>query len=582
MQFGRVQGWRRSTAMLGMVCLTVALAGCPTPAPPDSPPDTPPPPTTVSVTVQGQGTVDQQVDGTTATLTANPEPGWNFDRWSGQIQSTDNPLTVTVSEVTSIEAIFVELEPPPGQPTPPVIADGDGDGVPDANDDCPDTASGASVDSRGCAANQPDADQDGVTDDLDRCPRTPAGTAVDATGCPDATLDSDGDGVNDDVDACSGTVPGATVDDTGCAASQRDTDGDKVADNLDECPDTPPNTAVDPRNGCATAPPGGGGGGGGGAASCGNRVIDAGEQCDPPDGTSCDDQCQSITRTDDPICGNGTTETGETCDDGNTVDGDGCSSTCQTEAAGNGPANDSCANPMAVTDGQTAISSIDATNDAPDSGGLCPEFGFTADVWYCYTATCTGFVTVDLCSVDFDSTLAIYAGCECPTTSTLACNDDGCEFGIGSRASVPTQTGDTFIIRVGGFVNAAGEGNMTITCGDQPDMGNIVCGAGAGDCASGNGSPGCDDAECCRSMCNFDSFCCETEWDDLCATDAAQLCSGSFDVCRTSTEDCQAAHNTPGCGDNTCCTDICTLDPFCCLREWDEFCASDAQSCTPR
>ncbi len=35
------------------------------------------------------------------------------------------------------------------------------------------------------------------------------------------------------------------------------------------------------------------------------------------------------------VCGNGTTEGNETCDDGNTIDGDGCSSTCQTEG---GPA----------------------------------------------------------------------------------------------------------------------------------------------------------------------------------------------------------------------------------------------------
>ncbi len=31
------------------------------------------------------------------------------------------------------------------------------------------------------------------------------------------------------------------------------------------------------------------------------------------------------------VCGNGTIETGEQCDDGNTVAGDGCSATCQTE-----------------------------------------------------------------------------------------------------------------------------------------------------------------------------------------------------------------------------------------------------------
>lgn len=33
-----------------------------------------------------------------------------------------------------------------------------------------------------------------------------------------------------------------------------------------------------------------------------------------------------------PVCGNSIIETGEQCDDGNTVSGDGCSSTCQTEA----------------------------------------------------------------------------------------------------------------------------------------------------------------------------------------------------------------------------------------------------------
>ena len=33
----------------------------------------------------------------------------------------------------------------------------------------------------------------------------------------------------------------------------------------------------------------------------------------------------------EPVCGNGVVEAGETCDDGNTVNGDGCSATCQVE-----------------------------------------------------------------------------------------------------------------------------------------------------------------------------------------------------------------------------------------------------------
>jgi cysteine-rich repeat protein len=37
-----------------------------------------------------------------------------------------------------------------------------------------------------------------------------------------------------------------------------------------------------------------------------------------------------------PRCGNGKVEAGETCDDGNTVDGDGCDSNCTVTACGNG------------------------------------------------------------------------------------------------------------------------------------------------------------------------------------------------------------------------------------------------------
>jgi cysteine-rich repeat protein len=32
-----------------------------------------------------------------------------------------------------------------------------------------------------------------------------------------------------------------------------------------------------------------------------------------------------------PLCGNGAMDTGETCDDGNNLDGDGCSAGCLTE-----------------------------------------------------------------------------------------------------------------------------------------------------------------------------------------------------------------------------------------------------------
>ncbi len=99
-----------------------------------------------------------------------------------------------------------------GEVSPYPLRDSDGDGVPDINDQCPDTPPGVPVDERGCEL-PPDSDGDGVLDDRDACPDTPPGVAVDERGCP---LDSDGDGVPDYMDKCPDTQPGAKVDEKGC------------------------------------------------------------------------------------------------------------------------------------------------------------------------------------------------------------------------------------------------------------------------------------------------------------------------------------------------------------------------------
>ncbi len=62
--------------------------------------------------------------------------------------------------------------------------DSDNDGVIDAQDTCPNTPAGTTVDVNGCPIDvNNDADSDGVIDSLDNCPNTPAGTSVDTNGC---------------------------------------------------------------------------------------------------------------------------------------------------------------------------------------------------------------------------------------------------------------------------------------------------------------------------------------------------------------------------------------------------------------
>ena len=63
-------------------------------------------------------------------------------------------------------------------------------------------------------------------------------------------------------------------------------------------------------------------------STCGDGVVEGSEQCDPPDGVTCDASCRKIGHA---VCGNGILEPGEQCDDGNAVSLDGCSSSCRFE-----------------------------------------------------------------------------------------------------------------------------------------------------------------------------------------------------------------------------------------------------------
>ncbi len=63
---------------------------------------------------------------------------------------------------------------------------------------------------------------------------------------------------------------------------------------------------------------------------CGNRKIELWEECD--DGNILNgDGCSSVCRIESAVCGNRRIEVWEECDDGNIVDGDGCSFTCQIQ-----------------------------------------------------------------------------------------------------------------------------------------------------------------------------------------------------------------------------------------------------------
>ena len=54
---------------------------------------------------------DQVQVGASVTFTAKPNDYWAFDHWEGSITGTDNPAHLTVSDYTSVKAVFVENDP---------------------------------------------------------------------------------------------------------------------------------------------------------------------------------------------------------------------------------------------------------------------------------------------------------------------------------------------------------------------------------------------------------------------------------------------------------------------------------------
>ncbi len=122
--------------------------------------------------------------------------------------------------------------------------------------------------------------------------------------------------------------------------------------------------------------------------------------------------------------------------------------------------------------GDGSCSGSESCWNCPADCGACPIV--------CGDGVCNGPETCDSCADDCGA---------CPFCGDGQCNgDDGCE-----------------------------------TC--EQDCGVCACGIpGTGDCCEGNDTPFCDDDACCILVCDLDAFCCDKNWDGLCASLAEDNC----------------------------------------------------------
>jgi hypothetical protein len=102
----------------------------------------------------------------------------------------------------------------------------------------------------------------------------------------------------------------------------------------------------------------------------------------------------------------------------------------------------------------------------------------------------------------------------------------------------------------------------------------LFCGSKkAGSCFDSHSTPFCNDETCCDAVCEIHPFCCETGWDSTCTIEADGLCTpGCGDK---GTGSCFEQHG-PFCDDADCCKTVCSVDPFCCDVAWDGICVNEA------
>jgi hypothetical protein len=128
------------------------------------------------------------------------------------------------------------------------------------------------------------------------------------------------------------------------------------------------------------------------------------------------------------------------------------------------PANDACAAAVAISNGSTPFTTVCSSRDGNDS---CRPTATAGDVWYTYTATCTGRLWVNTCGANYDSDITVYTGA-CGALTEIACNDDApagpCAGTLQSFVAPRVTAGATYTIRVSGFNAAVGSGTLHITC----------------------------------------------------------------------------------------------------------------------
>lgn len=240
------------------------------------------------------------------------------------------------------------------------------------------------------------------------------------------------------------------------------------------------------------------------------------------------------------LCGNGVREGSETCDDGNTMPGDGCATNCRIEPKPEIEPNDACGQAT----GPFALPVLLGGAISPGNDKDLFSFTLTAYSDIRLQTYAPGF---DTCTAGVDTVLTL-RNTDCTTVMTT--NDNG---GVGTCSLIDSTTNAAAASMPPGtyYVQVEENGNNAAIAAYQLLVSiNATCGNGIKE-----GSETCDDGNT-----NSSDGCANT-----CRLEQGWTCTGAPSVCTfncgngaiTGTETCDDGNTNSGDG----CTNLCSVEP---------------------
>ena len=264
-----------------------------------------------------------------------------------------------------------------------------------------------------------------------------------------------------------------------------------------------------------------------------------------------------------PVCGNAEIDQGETCDDGNTRSGDGCSSACQ---------NEKC---IAQTPGYPAVPlcsdgddcSVDTCNTSVN-GGQCQHLQTCDDGIACTTDSCV-------------SSQCVHAPVDASCSDGNVCTDDLCsaQTGCSHVANVASCDDGAYCTLADHCSNKLCVGGGARNCSDGVDCTVDACNETSDQCTHQTNNAACSDGSFCDGVetCNAVTGCVAgvaVNCSNLNTACGTGVCNEAQDTCST-----QPANEGGSCDDGNFCTVGDTCQSGVCVGGAARDC-SDGVACT--